>query len=116
MLVGIRLFVLGIFVMILVHETGHFFAARAFGIKVEEFFLGFGPRLLSFRRGETEYGIKAIPAGGYVKIAGMNPFEEPAPEDRERVFTSKPKWQRAIVLVAGSATHFVLAFVTLVVI
>lgn len=116
MLTGILLFVLGIFVMILAHEAGHFFAARAFGIKVEEFFVGFGPRLWSVRRGETEYGFKAIPAGGYVKIAGMNPFQEPAPEDRQRVFTAKPKWQRAVVLVAGSATHFILAFLTMVVI
>ena len=116
MLTGILLFVLGIFVMILAHEAGHFFAARAFGIKVEEFFVGFGPRIWSFRRHETEYGLKAIPAGGYVRIAGMNPFQEPAPEDRDRVFTAKPKWQRAIVLVAGSATHFVLAFATMVVI
>ncbi|HJV04521.1 MAG TPA: RIP metalloprotease [Actinomycetota bacterium] len=114
--VGVLLFVLGVLVMILAHEAGHFLTAKWFGIKVEEFFVGFGPRLWSFRRGETEYGIKAIPAGGYVRIAGMNPFQEPAPEDRDRVFTAKPAWQRAIVLVTGSLTHFVLAFVTLVVI
>jgi membrane-associated protease RseP (regulator of RpoE activity) len=111
---GVFLFVVGVFVMILAHEAGHFATARAFGIKVEEFFLGFGPRLWSVRRGETEYGIKAIPAGGYVRIAGMNPFQEPAPEDRPRTFGAKPPWQRAIVLVAGSATHFVLAFLALV--
>ena len=114
--VGILLFVLGVLIMILAHEAGHFLTAKWFGIKVEEFFVGFGPRLWSFRRGETEYGIKAIPAGGYVRIAGMNPFQEPAPEDRDRVFTAKPAWQRAIVLVTGSLTHFVLAFLTLVVI
>jgi membrane-associated protease RseP (regulator of RpoE activity) len=113
MTLGILLFVLGVFVMILAHEAGHFVAARAFGIKVEEFFIGFGPRLWSFRRKETEYGLKALPFGGYVKIAGMNPFQEPAPEDRDRVFTAKPKWQRALVLAAGSATHFVLAFLLL---
>jgi membrane-associated protease RseP (regulator of RpoE activity) len=111
---GVFLFVIGVFVMILAHEAGHFVTARAFGIKVEEFFLGFGPRLWSTRRGETEYGVKAIPAGGYVRIAGMNPFQEPAPEDRPRTFGVKPPWQRAIVLVAGSATHFVLAFLALV--
>jgi membrane-associated protease RseP (regulator of RpoE activity) len=114
--VGILLFVLGVLIMILAHEAGHFVTAKWFGIKVEEFFVGFGPRLWSFRRGETEYGIKAIPAGGYVRIAGMNPFQEPAPEDRDRIFTAKPAWQRAIVLVTGSLTHFVLAFLTLVVI
>ena len=111
MLLGILVFVGGIFLMILVHEAGHYFAAKRYGIKVDEFFLGFGPRIWSFRRGETEYGLKAIPLGGYVRIAGMNPFEEVPPEDRERVFTSKPKRQRAVVLVAGGLTHFVLAFV-----
>jgi membrane-associated protease RseP (regulator of RpoE activity) len=115
MLPGILVFVIGVLLMILVHELGHFVAAKRFGIKVEEFFLGFGPRLWSFRRGETEYGMKAIPVGGYVRIAGMNPFEEPAPEDRGRLFGDKPAWQRAIVLVAGAATHFVLAFLLLTV-
>lgn len=113
MTVGILIFAAGVFVMIIVHELGHYVAAKRFGIKVEEFFVGFGPRLWSFRRGETEYGLKAIPVGGYVRIAGMNPFEEAAPEDRTRVFTAKPKWQRAVVLVAGSVTHFVLAFLLL---
>ncbi len=113
MLTGILIFVAGIFAMIFVHELGHFLTAKRFGIKVEEFFIGFGPRLWSFRRGETEYGVKAIPVGGYVRIAGMNPLEEPAPEDRDRLFTSKPKWQRAIVLAAGAFTHFVLAFLLL---
>lgn len=113
MLPGILIFVGGVFLMIFFHELGHFLTAKRFGIKVEEFFIGFGPRLWSFRRGETEYGFKAIPVGGYVKIAGMNPLEEPAPEDRERLFTSKPKWQRAIVLLAGAVSHFILAFLLL---
>jgi membrane-associated protease RseP (regulator of RpoE activity) len=113
MTVGVLIFVGGVFVMIMVHELGHYIAAKRFGIKVEEFFVGFGPRLWSFRRAETEYGLKAIPVGGYVRIAGMNPFQEPAPEDRARVFTAKPKWQRAVVLGAGSVTHFVLAFLLL---
>lgn len=113
MLTGILIFVGGVFLMIFFHELGHFLTAKRFGIKVEEFFIGFGPRVWSFRRGETEYGFKAIPVGGYVKIAGMNPLEEPAPEDRERLFTSKPKWQRAIVLLAGAVSHFILAFLLL---
>ena len=113
MILGVVVFVVGIFVMIFVHELGHYLTAKRYGIKVDEFFLGFGPRVWSFRRGETEYGIKAIPLGGYVRIAGMNPFEEVAPEDRDRVFTAKPKRQRAVVLVAGAATHFVLAFLLL---
>jgi membrane-associated protease RseP (regulator of RpoE activity) len=114
MTVGILVFAAGVFVMILVHELGHFVTAKRFGIKVEEFFVGFGPRLWSFRRRETEYGLKAIPLGGYVRIAGMNPFQEPAPEDRDRVFTAKPVWQRGIVLVSGALTHFILAFLLLV--
>jgi membrane-associated protease RseP (regulator of RpoE activity) len=113
MLTGILLFAAGVFLMIMAHELGHFIAAQRFGIKVEEFFVGFGPRLWSVRRGQTEYGLKAFPLGGYVRIAGMNPFQEPPPEDRDRVFTAKPKWQRAVVLVAGSFTHFVLAFLLL---
>jgi membrane-associated protease RseP (regulator of RpoE activity) len=113
-LLGILVFAGGVFLMILVHELGHFITAKRFGIKVEEFFVGFGPRLFSFRRGETDYGLKAFPLGGYVRIAGMNPLEEPAPEDRDRLFTAKPAWQRAIVLVAGAVTHFVLAFLLLV--
>jgi membrane-associated protease RseP (regulator of RpoE activity) len=113
MTLGILIFVAGVVMMILVHELGHFITAKRFGIKVEEFFIGFGPRLWSFRRRETEYGVKALPLGGYVKIAGMNPFQEPAPEDRDRVFTAKPAWQRAIVLISGALTHFVLAFLLL---
>jgi membrane-associated protease RseP (regulator of RpoE activity) len=113
--VGVLIFVLVVLLVILAHESGHFFPAKAFGIKVEEFFIGFGPRLWSFRRGETEYGIKAIPAGGYVRIAGMNPFQEPPPEDLPRTFGAKPPWQRAVVLLAGPFTHFVLALLLLVV-
>jgi membrane-associated protease RseP (regulator of RpoE activity) len=112
--IGILVFAAGVFVMIIVHELGHFATAKRFGIKVEEFFVGFGPRLWSVRRGETEYGLKAVPLGGYVRIAGMNPLQEPAPEDRDRVFTAKPAWQRAIVLVSGALTHFILAFLLLV--
>lgn len=96
------------------HEFGHFATARMFGIKVERFFIGFGPKLWSFRRGDTEYGIAALPLGGYVRISGMNPMEEIPPEDRARTFKAKAKWQRAIVLAAGSVTHFVLAFGILV--
>jgi membrane-associated protease RseP (regulator of RpoE activity) len=106
----ILLFVVAILLVILVHEAGHFFTAKAFKIKVEEFFLGFGPRLWSIRRGETEYGVKALPLGGYVRIAGMNPYVEPTPEEYPRTFGAKPIRQRAMVIVAGPATHFVIAF------
>jgi membrane-associated protease RseP (regulator of RpoE activity) len=112
-LFGIILFVLAILVIVMVHEGGHFAFAKLFGMKVQEFFVGFGPRLWSFRRGETEYGVKAIPAGGYVRIAGMNPFQEEPPEDQGRTFGAKPAWQRAVVVVAGPVTHFVMAFVFL---
>lgn len=107
---GVLLFIVFVLLSIGVHEFGHFATAKAFGIKVERFFIGFGPRLWSVRRGETEYGVAALPLGGYVRIAGMNPFEEVRPEDRSRVFKAKRPWQRAIVLGAGSFTHFVIAF------
>ena len=102
-------FALAIGVAIMLHEAGHFLTARAFGMKASEFFIGFGPRLWSFRRGETEYGIKAIPAGGYVRIVGMNSADLVDEADRPRAFFNQPAWQRFIVLVAGSVTHFVLA-------
>jgi len=112
---GVMSFIAVILAVIVIHEFGHFVTAKAFGIKVTEFFVGFGPKLWSMRRGETEYGIKAIPAGGYVRIAGMNPFTEEPVEDLPRTFGVKPAWQRFIVLVSGAATHFILAFVMLVV-
>ena len=113
--IGSVFFFMAIIVVILVHESGHFFTAKAFRIKVEEFFVGFGPRLWSFRRGETEYGVKALPFGGYVRIAGMNPFQEPSTADLPRTFGAKPIWQRASVILAGPITHFVMAFLLLVV-
>jgi len=108
---GIFVFIVSLLFSIGLHEFGHFITAKKFGIKVEQFFVGFGPKLWSVRKGETEYGVKAIPAGGYVRIAGMNPFEEIASEDKDRVFKAKKPWQRAIVLSAGSFTHFVLALI-----
>ncbi|MFN2590939.1 MAG: RIP metalloprotease [Actinomycetota bacterium] len=107
----VSVYVVAILTLVLIHEAGHFFTAKAFGIKVREFFVGFGPRLWSFRRGETEYGLKALPLGGYVRIAGMNPFEEVLPEDVPRTFHAKPIWQRAIVIATGPVTHFVMAIV-----
>jgi membrane-associated protease RseP (regulator of RpoE activity) len=113
--VGIVIFVVAILAVVMIHESGHFFTAKAFGIKVEEFFVGFGPRLWSTRRGETEYGVKAFPLGGYVRIAGMNPFQETPPEELPRTFGAKPIWQRALVIVAGPITHFAMAIVFLIV-
>jgi membrane-associated protease RseP (regulator of RpoE activity) len=107
--VFITVFIIAIVVAVMFHEFGHYATAKAFGMKVERFFFGFGPTLWSFRRGETEYGVKLVPAGGFVKITGMSSFEEVDEGARGRTFISKPAWQRAIVLAAGSATHFVAA-------
>jgi membrane-associated protease RseP (regulator of RpoE activity) len=103
-------FVVVLLASVAVHEFGHLLTAKAFGMKATEFFVGFGTRLWSFRRGETEYGLKAIPAGGYVKIVGMTDLEEVAPEDEHRAFYRQPAHQRLIVLGAGAFTHFVLGF------
>ncbi len=103
--------VLAIIGMLFLHELGHYLTARAAGMKVTEFFLGFGPRLWSFRRGETVYGLKAIPAGAYVRIIGMNNLEEVSPAEEHRTYRSRPYWRRMSVAVAGSAVHFVLALV-----
>src|SRR5215831_2525513 len=113
--VGIVVFVVSILLVILIHEAAHFGVAKAFGIKVEEFFVGFGPRLWSVRRGETEYGVKALPLGGYVKIAGMNPYQPVPPEDLPRSYAAKPPLQRALVILAGPITHFVIAMIALTV-
>ena len=105
----VAIFVVSLVFAIMLHEFGHYATAKAFGMKVEKFFLGFGPTLWSVRRGETEYGVKAIPAGGFVKIIGMNASEEIDPADAGRTFHEQAAWKRAIVLAAGSFTHFVLA-------
>jgi membrane-associated protease RseP (regulator of RpoE activity) len=107
--VFVTIFVVSLIFAIMFHEFGHFATAKAFGMKCEKFFLGFGPTLWSFRKGETEYGVKAIPAGGFVKITGMSASEEIAPEDQGRTFYEQAAWKRFIVLVTGSVTHFVLA-------
>ena len=110
---GIYWFVFAILNVVMIHEAGHFSMAKLFKFKAPQFFVGFGPTLWSLKRGETEYGIKAIPAGGFVKIIGMNPYETVPPEDQPRSYPNKPRWQRALLLVAGSATHWVIAFVVL---
>ena len=98
-------------VVIPIHELGHLLVAKRFGFKIQEYFVGFGPKLWSTRRGETEYGVKAIPAGGYVKIAGMNPYETVAPEDAARSYSAKPIWQRSLVILAGPLSHILVAAV-----
>jgi membrane-associated protease RseP (regulator of RpoE activity) len=106
---GIVAFVVALLVSVMLHEAGHFLTARRFGMKATHFFVGFGPTLWSRRRGETEYGVKAIPAGGFVKIVGMTPLEEVAPEDEPRAFYRQSAGKKAIVLAAGSTVHFLLA-------
>ncbi|MCZ6462337.1 MAG: site-2 protease family protein, partial [Actinobacteria bacterium] len=101
---------IGIVLMIVIHEGGHFVAAKAFNMKATEAFFGFGPKLWSITRGETEYGIKAIPLGGYVRIIGMSPGDPVAAEDADRTYRAAPFWQKTIVVLAGIASHFVVAF------
>ena len=103
--------IVGIIAMVMIHEGGHFVAAKAVGMKATEFFFGFGPKLWSVQRGETEYGVKAIPLGGYVRVVGMNPYEEVHPEDEGRTYRERPFWAKSVVVLAGVASHFVVAFV-----
>ncbi|HKI66401.1 MAG TPA: site-2 protease family protein, partial [Solirubrobacterales bacterium] len=102
---------LGFSALIILHEAGHFFAAKATGMRVERFFLFFGPTLFSIKRGETEYGVKSIPLGGYVKISGMNPDDKLPPGEEHRGYYEQPVWKRIFVIGAGPAVNIVLAFV-----
>ncbi|HVY09649.1 MAG TPA: site-2 protease family protein [Mycobacteriales bacterium] len=106
---GVVSFVVLMLLSVMAHEAGHFATAKHFGMKASRFFVGFGPTLWSFRRGETEYGVKALPIGGFVKIHGMTALEEIAPEDEPRAFYRQPAGQRFVVLCAGSFMHFVIA-------
>ncbi len=101
---------LGFAALIILHEAGHFAAAKAVGMRVERFSLFFGPLLVKFRRGETEYGIGPIPLGGYVKITGMNPNEDIAAEVRHRAYYNQPVWKRVVVILAGPVVNLVIAF------
>jgi membrane-associated protease RseP (regulator of RpoE activity) len=110
-LIGWVIFLVALLFSVMLHETGHFVLAKKFGMKVTRYFVGFGPTLWSIQRGETEYGIKALPLGGFVKIVGMTSLDEvDDPADEPRAFRSHPAWQRIVVLCAGSFMHFVLAF------
>jgi membrane-associated protease RseP (regulator of RpoE activity) len=111
-LLGWVIFIVALLVSVMLHETGHFVLAKRFGMKVTRYFVGFGPTLWSGQRGETEYGIKALPFGGFVKIVGMTSLDDlDDPADEPRTFRRHPAWQRIMVLSAGSFMHFVLAFV-----
>jgi regulator of sigma E protease len=101
---------LGFAALIILHEAGHFAAAKAVGMRVERFSLFFGPLLVKFRRGETEYGIGPIPLGGYVKITGMNPNEKLPDDVRTRAYYNQPVWKRVVVILAGPAVNLLIAF------
>ncbi|MGI9185801.1 MAG: M50 family metallopeptidase [Solirubrobacteraceae bacterium] len=101
---------LGFAALIILHEAGHFVAAKAVGMRVERFSLFFGPLLVKFRRGETEYGIGPIPLGGYVKITGMNPNEDIPVQARPRAYYNQPVWKRVVVILAGPVVNLVIAF------
>jgi regulator of sigma E protease len=101
---------LGFAALIILHEFGHFLVAKAVGMRVERFSLFFGPLLVRFRRGETEYGIGPIPLGGYVRITGMNPNEELGPEVAPRAYYNQPVWKRVVVILAGPAMNLLIAF------
>ena len=103
----------GFAALIILHVFGHFVAAKAVGMRVERFFLFFPPKLWSVKRGETEYGIGAIPLGGFVKITGMNPDEELDPEVAPRAYYHQPVWKRIVVIAAGPAVNLLIAFVIL---
>jgi RIP metalloprotease RseP len=108
--------VLALFFFIFLHELAHFVTAKRSDMKVTEFFVGFGPRLWSFKRGETEYGVKALPLGGYCKIIGMTNLEEVAPEDEARAYRAKRFGPKVLVASAGSLTHFALALLLMFVV
>src|SRR3954452_6905417 len=103
----------GFALLIILHEAGHFAAAKAVGMRVEPFALFFPPLLFKVKRGETEYGIGAIPLGGYVRITGMNPNEEIPPEAESRAYYRQPVWKRIFVISAGPAMNVLVAFVIL---
>jgi membrane-associated protease RseP (regulator of RpoE activity) len=111
--IGIVAFVVALLVSVMLHEAGHFFTARRFGMKATQFFVGFGPTVWSTKRGETEYGVKAVPAGGFVKIIGMTTLEPVEPGDEDRVFYKQSTGRKTVVLAAGSTMHFIICIVLL---
>ena len=113
---ALLLFIVILIAIVMLHELGHFATAKWAGMKVTEYFVGFGPRLWSIRRGETEYGVKAIPAGGYVRITGFTATEEVPEEDEQRAYRQQPFYQRIVVASAGSVMHLLIAFVLAIIV
>lgn len=112
-IIGVVLFALCIGASLALHEAGHLLSAKAFGMKVRRYFVGFGPTIFSFRRGETEYGLKAIPVGGFCEIAGMTTLDEIDPKDEPRAMWRQKTWKRTVVMATGPFTHFLLGFIVL---
>ncbi|MEY2469178.1 MAG: hypothetical protein QOF21_1876 [Actinomycetota bacterium] len=112
---GAVVVIAAILLMIMLHEFGHFVTARWAGMRVTDFFVGFGPTIWSVKRGDTRYGVKALPFGGFVRVIGMNNLEEVAPEDEPYTYRAKSYWQRVRFACAGTFTHFLIAFVLMVV-
>lgn len=139
-LIGVAVIVIGIAMSIALHEAGHLIPAKRFGVKVTQFMIGFGPTVWSRRRGETEYGLKAIPLGGFVRMIGMFPprpgddpstlrvsstgrfsqladqarkesAQEVAPEDADRVFYKLSPWRKIVIMLGGPVTNLVIASV-----
>jgi len=110
---GFLAFVVALLLSVMVHEFGHFIMAKRFGMKVSEFFLGFGQKIWSTRRGETEFGLKAIPAGGYCKIEGMTPGDHMPEGEEARAFYTASSGRKLVVLGAGSFLHFVMGYLLL---
>lgn len=115
-LAGLLIAILALGVLIIVHEGGHFLIARLSGMRVDRFSIGFGPQLLSFKRGETIYQIAAIPLGGFVQIAGLNPGEEGIAADDPRAYPNRPVWQRLATIFAGPGTNYLFAALLMVVV
>lgn len=112
-LLGILAFVVALLLSVMVHEFGHYITARQYGMWVSEFFVGFGKKIWSVQRGETEFGVKAIPAGGYCKIEGMSPTDEMPQGEEDRAFYKATSGKKLVVLGAGSFLHFVLGYLLL---
>ncbi|MBH0775350.1 M50 family metallopeptidase [Nocardia bovistercoris] len=112
---GFVLFALGITISVALHECGHMWTAQATGMKVRRYFIGFGPKVFSFRRGETEYGLKALPLGGFCDIAGMTALDELEPEDLDRAMYRQETWKRLLVMFGGILMNFLLGFILVVV-
>lgn len=112
-ILGVVLFAIGICASVALHEAGHMLSAKAFGMKVRRFYIGFGPRIWSFKKGETEYGLKALPLGGFCDIAGMTALDEVTPEEAPRAMYRFAAWKRVTVMVAGIMMNVVLGFIIL---